>query len=114
MSIAGQDFAQLYMGIDAPEADGYLAAEATDANRTLVAGKTVSLERDASETDCYGRLLRYVYIGDCSPCFPWVCLPPPRPDLDCAKIDECRSRVVGCDPHGLDGDKDGMGCERYP
>ena len=38
--------------------------EATAANRRLVAGKTVYLEKDVRETDQYQRLLRYVYLGD--------------------------------------------------
>jgi hypothetical protein len=37
-------------------------AEATEANRQLVEGQTVILVRDVSETDRYGRLLRYVYL----------------------------------------------------
>lgn len=59
-----------YIGIDAPEIPhGHrtaecLAADATTRNRVLVAGKAVRLERDASNTDRYGRLLRYVYVGD--------------------------------------------------
>lgn len=38
--------------------------EAYEANRQLVEGKIVLLEKDVSETDRYGRLLRYVYVGD--------------------------------------------------
>ena len=38
--------------------------EATEANRRLVEGKTVKLEKDVSETDQYGRLLRYVYVDN--------------------------------------------------
>jgi len=38
--------------------------EAWQLNRQLVEGKEVHLERDVSETDKYGRLLRYVYVGD--------------------------------------------------
>jgi len=38
--------------------------EASNKNKALVEGKTVCLERDISETDKYGRLLRYVWIGD--------------------------------------------------
>jgi len=34
------------------------------ANVALVAGQTVRLERDVSETDRYGRLLRYGWVGD--------------------------------------------------
>lgn len=55
-----------YIGIDAPEIHPQLEAygmEALQANRELVEGKEVRLERDISETDKYGRLLRYVYIN---------------------------------------------------
>jgi micrococcal nuclease len=38
--------------------------EAWQANRELVEGEEVRLERDVSETDRYGRLLRYVYVDD--------------------------------------------------
>ncbi len=56
-----------YIGIDAPEVYPKLEAfgmEAWQANRQLVEGKDVRLERDVSETDGYGRLLRYVYVDD--------------------------------------------------
>ena len=54
-----------YIGIDTPEVHPELEAfgmEALEANRKLVEGKQVRLEGDVSETDKYGRLLRYVYI----------------------------------------------------
>jgi len=38
--------------------------EAWQANRQLVEGKEVRLEKDISETDKYDRLLRYVYVDD--------------------------------------------------
>lgn len=38
--------------------------EAKAANRELVANQTVYLEKDVSERDQYGRLLRYVYVGE--------------------------------------------------
>ena len=38
--------------------------EAWQANRRLIEGKEVRLERDLSDTDKYGRLLRYVYVDD--------------------------------------------------
>ena len=56
-----------YIGIDTPEVYPQLEAygsEAWLANRKLVEGKKVRLERDVSETDKYGRLLRYVYVDD--------------------------------------------------
>ena len=50
--------------------------------------------------------------GRCDPSYPGVCIPPYPPDLDCADVPYKRFRVVGADPHGFDGDGDGIGCER--
>ena len=55
-----------YLLIDTPETteepvDCY-GPEATDRNRELVEGRRVTLERDESDRDAYGRLLRYVYV----------------------------------------------------
>jgi micrococcal nuclease len=53
-----------YIGMDTPEMSPLepFAREATQANRDLVEGKTVRLEKDVSDTDRYGRLLRYVWV----------------------------------------------------
>ncbi|MFC1932975.1 thermonuclease family protein [Chloroflexota bacterium] len=56
-----------YIGIDTPEVHPDLEAfgvEAWQANRNLVEGREVRLERDVSEKDKYGRLLRYVWVDD--------------------------------------------------
>ena len=59
-----------YIGIDAPETVdpnrpvGCYGKEASNKNKELVEGKTVGLEKDISDKDKYGRLLRYVYVGD--------------------------------------------------
>ena len=59
-----------YIGIDTPETvhpqKGVecFGREASAKNRELVEGKFVNLEKDVSETDKYGRLLRYIYIND--------------------------------------------------
>jgi len=53
-----------YIGINTPERFEDLYKESTQANARLVEGKEVKLVKDVSETDKYGRLLRYVYIGD--------------------------------------------------
>jgi len=59
-----------YIGIDTPETVHpskpvqCYGKEASDKNKELVAGKEVKLEKDVSETDKYGRLLRYVWLGD--------------------------------------------------
>ena len=70
VEIEGESYKVRYIGIDTPELHhptkpvGYYAQEAYEKNRELVEGKTVFLEKDISETDRYGRLLRYVYVGD--------------------------------------------------
>jgi micrococcal nuclease len=54
-----------YIGIDTPEIHPRLEAcgiDAWQANRRLVEGKRVRLEKDVSQTDRYNRLLRYVYV----------------------------------------------------
>lgn len=55
-----------YIGVDAAELgrDDPWAEAAKAANIRLVQGKRVRLEREVSETDRYGRLLRHVYVGD--------------------------------------------------
>lgn len=53
-----------YILVNTPESDEPLGAEATAANRRLVEGQTVYLLQDVSETDRYGRLLRYVFLAD--------------------------------------------------
>lgn len=59
-----------YIGINAPEmpsngkAAEPFANDAIEANRILTSGRTLYLEKDVSETDKYGRLLRYVFLDD--------------------------------------------------
>ena len=59
-----------YIGVDSPESVKpgspveSMGKEASAANARLVDGAEVVLERDVSETDQYGRLLRYVWIRD--------------------------------------------------
>lgn len=206
VEIGGQIFTVRYIGIDTPETVRpsqpveWMGPEASEANRQLVEGQIVYLEQDVSETDQYGRLLRYVFLVDgtfindelmrqgyaqvstyppdvryqelflqtqqeareaarglwgptptptstptptptlrptatrtlvppvipptpippmiappppqnCDPSYPDVCIPPPPPDLDCGDIPYRRFRVLPPDPHGFDGDGDGIGCE---
>lgn len=59
-----------YIGIDTPETVNpttpieCFGQEASNKNKELVLGKKVRLEKDISETDKYGRLLRYVWVGN--------------------------------------------------
>ncbi len=57
-----------YIGIDTPEtvdprrAVGCFGKEASAENKRLVLGQKVIMQKDVSETDKFGRLLRYVYM----------------------------------------------------
>lgn len=68
VSIEGQEYTLRYIGIDAPETVHpskpveWMGPEASTANKALVEGQIVCLEKDVSEVDKYGRLLRYVYV----------------------------------------------------
>ncbi len=59
-----------YIGIDTPETVKPNAPiecfgkEASEKNRALVSGKKIRMQKDISDTDRYGRLLRYVYLED--------------------------------------------------
>ncbi len=58
-----------YIGIDTPETKHpskpvqCYGEEAYQANKKLVEGKTVRIEKDVSNVDKYRRLLRYVYVS---------------------------------------------------
>lgn len=70
VTVDGVEYRVRYIGIDTPETvhptrgvEPY-GKEASVRNVQLVEGKTVYLEKDVSETDQYGRLLRYVWLED--------------------------------------------------
>ena len=195
--INGVEVRVRYIGIDTPETRSgveWMGPEAAAAKASLVAGKDVVLEKDVSETDRYGRALRYVWIRDgtgwllinrelvrlgfaqvatyppdvkyadtvllsaqqqartegiglwgtqptpvqtpratplpptpapaaprplvpptCEASYPGICIPIGSADLDCGEIQHRRFTVVWTvpnpDPHGFDGDGDGIGCE---
>lgn len=186
VSLNGESLTVRYIGIDTPETKHpskpieCFGPEASQFNKELVAGRQVLLEKDITDKDRYGRLLRYVWIdgvglvnqilvengygrvstyppdvkyesllieaessaqadgigrwgacseprpvdtdkevagtgqvGDnCSPYYPTLCIPPLPPDLDCRDISWVNFQVIQPDPHRLDGDGDGIGCER--
>lgn len=72
VDIAGQDFTVRYIGMNTPETVApdkpveCYGPEASARNKQLVTGQTVELEKDVSETDQYGRLLRFVWLPDSS------------------------------------------------
>lgn len=49
---------------------------------------------------------------NCDPSYPDFCIAPGLSDLDCKDIQQRNFRVLPPDPHGFDGDRDGIGCEQ--
>lgn len=80
------------------------------------------VEIAACNSDCSWYLLStgkwireyLVTIEDCDFSYPGVCIPSAPPDLDCDDLSVTNFQVIGADPHGFDGDKDGVGCEQNP
>ena len=70
VNLNGETVNVRYIGIDTPETIDpnrpaqYFGAKASSRNSELVEGQTVRLEKDTSDRDRFGRLLRYVYGGD--------------------------------------------------
>jgi endonuclease YncB( thermonuclease family) len=68
VEIDGEPFDVRYIGMDTPESVKPdtpvepMAEEAAAANHEIVDGRVVLLERDVSDTDQYGRLLRNVWV----------------------------------------------------
>lgn len=58
----GATYRVRYIGINTPESNETCGSDATVANAALVDGKVVAMQRDVSETDQFGRLLRYIYV----------------------------------------------------
>jgi len=63
VEMEGQQYRVRYIGVDTPERDTNFYQEATEANQALLAGEFLLLVTDVSDTDQYGRLLRYVFAG---------------------------------------------------
>ena len=66
-TVDGREERIRYIGIDAPELGDFpepFGREAREANEQLVGGQAILLERDVSDTDRFGRLLRYVWLPD--------------------------------------------------
>jgi endonuclease YncB( thermonuclease family) len=70
VALADTQYEVRYIGVesagtsDAPTPAASIGPQASAANTALVAGRTVVLEKDVSEADQQGRLLRYVWLTD--------------------------------------------------
>jgi micrococcal nuclease len=70
VNVDGTQYKVRYIGMDTPETVDpsrpvqWMGPEASAANKALVLGRMIVLEKDVSETDRFGRLLRYVWLTD--------------------------------------------------
>ena len=64
VDVSGQQETVQYLGVQAPTGDACFASDATTANTTLVEGKQVWLERQATDRAADGALVRDVWIAD--------------------------------------------------
>jgi micrococcal nuclease len=70
IALADTEYEVRYIGVESSGTSGVSSPvagsspQASAANAALVAGRTVVLEKDVSEADQYGRLLRYVWLTD--------------------------------------------------
>ena len=48
---------------------------------------------------------------ECDVSYPDVCIQSAPPDLDCGEVKHKNFKVLSADPHGFDGDGDGIGCD---
>lgn len=62
VTLDGETVRVRYALLDAPDRDEPFYAESLAVNQQLLTGQSVYLERDISNTDRFGRLLRYVYL----------------------------------------------------
>jgi micrococcal nuclease len=107
--VDGVDYTVRYIGINAPEdtvKKEWQGSEATMRNKELVAGKNVTLVKDVRETDRYGRLLRFVFVGDVLVNFELVRegyaqATPYPPDISCKQIFYEAQLLAQQEDHGL-------------
>jgi endonuclease YncB( thermonuclease family) len=114
VSMNGETFRVRYVGMNTPESDQACYSEARQANALFVQGQTVRLVKDVSETDQYGRLLRYIYVGDLfvnralveQGYAEVVSYPPDTAQFDAFKRleDEAKAANRGCHPTGIFND----------
>jgi micrococcal nuclease len=92
-----------------------LNSELVDANLGYIATEFCSKSEFSSsfwaqKHGCPGDL-EFEDFENCDPSYPDVCIPSPPPDLDCGDITHQNFTVLQPDPHGFDGNYDGIGCE---
>ena len=90
--------------------------EETEQDIVIHESVTLSSNEDVCIGDCPSSVPEILEIqttqeNDCDESYPDVCIASYPPDLNCGDIGYSNFRVIGSDPHGLDKDNDGIGCE---
>jgi micrococcal nuclease len=86
------------------------AATTTTTRATTTTAKATTTTTRVTTTTAVATTTTTV-VRNCDPSYPDFCIPPPPPDLDCGDIGSKNFTVLAADPHGFDGDNDGLGCE---
>lgn len=94
-----------------PNADEYLAAEATAKEQQLGFWSESNLVMPWDWRQGQRPSQAAIPASNCDPAYPDFCIPLNSPDLDCKDISQSGFTVKGSDRHRLDRDRDGIGCE---
>jgi micrococcal nuclease len=106
VDINGVEHSVRYIGIYAPGRGQPFFSEATNQNSSLVLGQTVTLVKDVSETDQFGRIIRYVLVGNIFVNYQLVrdgyaYASPYPPDVACSDIIVVAQRQARSEGRGL-------------
>ncbi len=106
VDINGVEHSVLYIGIYTPDKGQPFFSEATNKNSSLVRGQTVTLVKDVSETDQFGRFVRYVLVGNMFVNYQLVrdgyaYASPNPPDVACSDIYIVAQRQAQSEGRGL-------------
>jgi hypothetical protein len=77
----------------------------------LIASALVTMLLSSASVILFSLAPIHAQEANCDPSYPGVCIPPYPPDLNCGDISDKRFEVLPPDPHGFDGEGDGIGCE---
>ena len=71
---------------------------------------TFDVNRSLNDTDIV-TMVASPYTSGCDPLYPDFCIRPPPPLINCDQIAQKNFKVFPPESHGLDKDKDSIGCE---
>lgn len=102
-AMVSQGYAAPYYAIKCPQANEYYQArnQARDREVGIWSQKDPCMPWDYRAGNC-----------NCDRAYPTICISPPPPDLNCEDLETQNFESTGRDPHNLDGDSDGIACEK--